>query len=196
MYNMFMKKNGKRDVCIAAALIYFTVYTAVFAEKNKDGGKTLRYRGKRLPSVVELFYVTKIESEIESADYLEIKIKFNIPADPRTLQKNLIRINGKLLPAASLLFFNKAGNKIRIMIPVSFIFEMPDGKKRPFHIDLTEARSFNHIPLYSSHFGDIRCNKEYKFEFSNTQLRKPLKEKHGKIIPASYGEYLRFEEDD
>ncbi len=87
MYNMFMKKNGKRDVCIAAALIYFNVYTAVFAEKNKDGGKTLRYRGKRLPSVVELFYVTKIESEIESADYLEIKIKFNIPADPRTLQK-------------------------------------------------------------------------------------------------------------
>ena len=81
---MFMEKNRKRIVFIASALIYFMLYAAAFAEKHDDDCKTLRYRGKRLPSAVELFYVTKIETEIESGNYLEIEIKFNIPVEPRT----------------------------------------------------------------------------------------------------------------
>ena len=190
---MFMEKNRKRIVFIAAALIYFMLYAAAFAEKHDDDCKTLRYRGKRLPSAVELFYVTKIESEIESGNYLEIEIKFNIPVEPRTLQKKFIRINGNPLLDAAVLSFNKAGNKIKILIPVSVV--LGSEKDEPFYIDLPEAKSFNHIPLYSSHFDDIHCNKEYRFEFVNIHPHKD-KEKHGKITHNHYSEYIRFEEDD
>jgi len=85
----------------------------------------------------------------------EVEIKFNIPVEPRTLQKKFIRINGNPLPGAAVLSFNKAGNKIKILIPVSVV--LGSEKDEPFYIDLPEAKSFNHIPLYSSHFDDIHC---------------------------------------
>lgn len=206
---------------MTVALIFFMLYAAVCADKAKDAKRALPYRGMRMSGSGTVFFVTKVEHEDEHAGTAEIKIKFNIPADPRTLQKQSIRINGKPLPPDALLSFNKAGNKLKILVPASFIFETPDGKGEQFHIDLPEAKSFNQLPLYRSHLGDMRRNKEYTFIFSNPPrenphpdhkvrekppidkpprgkplIGMPLQEPPAENPPAPYGEYLRFEEDD
>ena len=214
-YDEAMKRTEGTAGRMIAAFIFLMVCAVVCAEKAKDPNRALPYRGMRM-SGSSIFFVTKIEHEDERDDIAEIKIKFNIPADPRTLQRQLIHINGKPLPPDAVLSFNKAGNKIRILVPMSFIFGTPDGKNRQFYIDLPEAKSFNHIPLYSSHFSDMRRNTEYKFVFSNLPREmpprgkppmrppsiekppegKPLQEPLGENFSAPYGEYLRFEEDD
>lgn len=162
-----MNVNRRKTTSLAAALIFLTLHAAGFADKPKDSNRALPYRGMRMSGANTIFFVTKIEHEDERNSTAEIKIKFNIPADPRTLQKHSIHINGKPLPPDAFLSFNKAGNKIKILVAASFLFGAQAAKDGRFHIDLPEAKSFNRLPLYRSHFGDMRRNKEYKFFFAN-----------------------------
>ncbi|MGP1455294.1 MAG: sensor histidine kinase [Treponema sp.] len=195
-YDEATKRNGKRAGCMVAAFIFLTIWAIAGAEKSRNPNRALPYRGMRMSGKNSVFFVTKIEHEDERDNTAEIKIKFNLPADPRTLQRSSIRINGKPLPPQAHLSFNKAGNKLKILLPASFIFDMQNEKKGLFHLDLPEAKSFNRLPLHHSHFGDMRCNKEYKFIFSNPAPRKPpmekpLKEPDGENLSIPYGEYLR-----
>ena len=114
-----------------------------------------------------LFYVTEIESEDEENDRIEIEIKFNIPPDPRTLRNERIFINGKPLPPDVRVIFNKAGTKIKILLRRDFIFDAYARHDRPFHIDLPDAKSFNGIPLYRTHFPDLQIDEDYEFRFAN-----------------------------
>lgn len=173
-----------------ALLICFLLHVAVLAESSKEPKHTLPYRGMRVPNTDKLFYVTKIESENKDEN-IEIEIKFNMPLDPRTVQKQSIRINGTPLPPDTLIAFNKAGDKIKMLIRASLLFGEYEGTGHIFQIDLPEVQSFNHIPLYRSQFGDLVRNKEYTFRFLYRLPQKPLKEKHGE----PYGEYVRFEDD-
>ena len=161
-YDEVMKRSGKTIGRIAATFIFSMICAAVCAEKIKEPNHALPYRGMRM-SGSGIFFVTKIEHEDERDDTAEIKIKFNIPADPRTLQRQSIHINGKPLPPDAFISFNKAGNKVKILVPASFIFGMRNEKEGQFHIDLPEAKSFNRLPLYHSHFADMKRNQEYKF---------------------------------
>ena len=184
------------SVSIISVCIFLIMHSALFADKPKDAKHTFSYRGMRMANADGLFYVTKIETEIEQAGIIEIKIKFNMPADPRTLQKKNISINGQFLPADALIAFNKAGDKIKILIRDSFLSAGKDTPNRPFHLDLPEAKSFNHIPLYLSHFDDMECDKEYKFTFLNIPPQKPPKEMHEEMHNHHHYEYVRFEEKD
>ena len=186
------------SVSIISVFIFLIMHSALFADKPKDAKHTFSYRGMRMANADGLFYVTKIETEIEHAGIIEIEIKFNMPADPRTLQKKNISINGQFLPADALIAFNKAGDKIKILIRDSFLSGGKNMANRPFHIDLPEAKSFNHIPLYLSHFDDMECNKEYTFKFLNMPPQKPPKEMHEEMHTHNHHhyEYVRFEEKD
>jgi len=199
-YDTAMTTRKPLGISIIAALIFFSMHIAVFAEKPKDGKHALSYRGMRMPNDGGLFYVTKIETETEHAGIIEIEIKFNIPADPRTLQKTRISINGRFLPADALIAFNKAGDKMKIVIQSSFLSDEKDTANRLFHIDLPEAKSFNHIPLYHSHFDDIKHDKEYTFKFLRTPSQPPnemREEMHGEMHKHTEPryDYVRFEED-
>lgn len=186
------------SVSIISVFIFLIIHSALFADKPKDAKHTFSYRGMRMANTDGLFYVTKIETEIEQSGIIEIEIKFNMPADPRTLQKKNISINGQFLPADTLLAFNKAGDKMKLLIQTSFLSDRKNMANRPFHIDLPEAKSFNHIPLYLSHFDDMECNKEYTFKFLNMPPQKPPKEMHEEMHTHNHHhyEYVRFEEKD
>ena len=93
----------KNPVYIVAAFVFFIMHIALFAEKPKDTKHTLSYRGMRMSNADSLFYVTKIETETEQSDMFEIEIKFNIPADPRTLQKNISVLTVNFYPLRRLL---------------------------------------------------------------------------------------------
>ncbi len=181
---------------IISTLILFSMHIALFAEKPKDAKHTFSYRGIRMCHPGSLFYVTKIETETEPPRVVEIEIKFNMPADPRTLQKNHIAINDRVLPADALVAFNKAGDKMKIVIQTSFLSDGKDTAHHPFHIDLPEAKSFNHIPLYRSHFDDIGHDKEYTFKLRNMPLQKPPKGMCEEMQNHQQYEYVRFEEED
>lgn len=182
---------------VIAALIFFSMHITVFAEKPKDGKHAFSYRGMRMPNDGGLFYVTKMETKTEHAGIIEIEIKFNMPADPRTLQKKHISINGRFLPAGALVAFNKAGDKMKIVIQSSLLSDENGMANRLFHIELPEAKSFNHISLYYSHFDDIECDKEYKFTFLNMPPERPPKDMHGEMHKHAEPryDYVRFEED-
>ena len=184
------------SVGIISALIFFTIHSALFAEKPKDAKHTFSYRGTRMPHTDDLFYVTKIETETEQARVIEIEIKFNMPADPRTLKKKHIALNNHFLPADVLVAFNKAGDKMKILIQNSFLSEETDVINQPFYLDLPEAKSFNHLPLYHSHFDDLRLNKEYTFQMLHKSPQKPPHEMHEEMHNHQRYEYVRFEEED
>lgn len=84
--------TGKRFAGIRAPLIFFIMCFASHAQNARGPKNALPYRGMRMSEEDGLFYVTKIESEREEKDLIEIEI--NIPADPRTLRNALIRIDG------------------------------------------------------------------------------------------------------
>lgn len=197
-YDTVMITHKTLSVSIISVFIFLIMHSALFADKPKDAKHTFSYRGMRMANADGLFYVTKIETEIEQAGIIEIEIKFNMPADPRTLQKKNISINGQFLPADVLLAFNKAGDKMKLLIQTSFLSDGKNMANRPFHIDLPEAKSFNHIPLYLSHFDDMECNKEYTFKFLNIPRQKPPKEMHEEMYTHNHHhyEYVRFEEKD
>ena len=199
-YDGVMKRKVQIAERMMAVLLFFMINATAGADKTKDANRALPYRGMRRSGNDSVFFVSKIENEDEANDTIEIKIKFNIPADPRTLQKQSIRINGKPLPSDAVLFFNKAGNKIKMLVSAVFIFGEHGKKDGAFYIDLPNAKSFHQISLYRSHFGDMRRNKEYTFTFSNKPQEnvptgKLLKEPPGEKQPAHYGDYLRLEEE-
>lgn len=186
----------KKPVYIVAAFVFFIMHIALFAEKPKDAKHVFSYRGMRMSNMEGLFYVTKIETETEQSGMFEIEIKFNISADPRTLQKKHISLNGQFLPAEALVTFNKAGDKMKILIRDSFLFDGKDKQNHPFYIDLQQAKSFNNVPLYHSHFDDIGRDKEYKFKFLDMPpQRSPKETEEMKMHGDSHYEYVRFEED-
>ncbi len=86
--------TGKKSAGIRAPLIFFIMCFASHAQNARGSKNALPYRGMRMSDGDGLFYVTKIESKREEKDLIEIEIKFNIPADPRTLRNELIRIDG------------------------------------------------------------------------------------------------------
>lgn len=189
------------SVSIISVFIFLIMHSALFADKPRDAKHTFSYRGMRMSNADGLFYVTKIETEIEHSGIIEIEIKFNMPADPRTLQKKHISINGQFLPTDAvdaLVAFNKAGDKMKLLIQDSFLSGGKDMPNRSFYIDLPEAKSFNHVPLYLSHFDDIERDKEYTFRFLNMPPQKPSKEMHEEMHTHNHHhyEYVRFEEKD
>ena len=164
---MRMKKNRPALSFYRSAMLFIFLFfsLALFAQNAKNMHHAHPYRGTRTGNTDALFYVTKIESEKEENAYIEIK--FNIPADPRTLQKHSIFINEKPLMQDSRIVFNKAGNKIKIFIRVD-----KDNKiGMPLQIDLPDAKSFNNIPIYRSRFTDMKIGKEYGFVFSDEYIR-------------------------
>ena len=191
--------NKSTAGCIAAGLVFFIVYSVIHAQNTQDPNRVLPYRGRRLSDNHGLFYVIKIETEREHDD-IEIKIKFNIPADPRTLQNKSVRINGKPLPPDARILFNKAGNKIKILVRASFIFDKNEKHAQPFQIDIPEAKGFNALPVYCAQFDGIYYGKEYGFWFSDEPPQKLHGRKQGTIREqlhgGPYGGYMRFEEDE
>ena len=166
---MRMKKNTSALSFYRSAPFFIFLFfsSALFAQNAKNMHHAHPYRGTRTGNTDALFYVTKIESEKEENAYIEIEIKFNIPADPRTLQKHSIFINEKPLMQDCRIVFNKAGNKIKIFIRA-------DKEKKigmPLQIDLPDAKSFNNIPIYRSRFTDMKIGKEYGFVFSDEYIR-------------------------
>ena len=194
-YGMIPVMIVRKNAAMLLLPFFFSLLTTLCADSLKEPHHVVPYRGMRMPYKGDIFYVTKIESEKERDDMIEIEMKFNMPVDPRTLQRHHILINDKPLPADALLYFNKTGDKIKILIKTTVIFAADREQNRPFQILLQEARSFNNMPLYHSRFDDLYCEKEYRFKFSNKssklQRNKP---------PTSQDEpccgYLRFEEQD
>ena len=164
--------TGKKYAGVRALLIFFIMCFASHAQNARGPKNALPYRGMRMSEWDGLFYVTKIESEREENDLIEIEIKFNIPADPRTLRNELIRIDGKPLPPDARIVFNKAGTKIKILLRRAFLFGAHAQSDRPFQIDLAEAKSFNAVPIYSSRFPDLRFDREYEFRFVRAMPKK------------------------
>jgi len=213
--------TGKK-ITDTAALIFFICCTIALSQNARDPKGARPYRGMRMSGADDLFYVTKIESENEENDRIEIEIKFNIPPDPRTLRNEFIRINGKPLPPDARIVFNKAGTKIKILLRKDFIFDAHERRDRPFRIDLPDAKSFNAIPLYRTDFPDLKIDGEYEFRFVKVMPKKMHDGGHGEIRnvrpddrqsgiradPPGHmqgvhpqdangicGEYMRFEED-
>nr|WP_180485070.1 hypothetical protein [Treponema socranskii] len=213
--------TGKK-IAGTAVLIFFICCTIAFPQNARDPKDARPYRGMRMSGADDLFYVTKIESENEEHDRIEIEIKFNIPPDPRTLRNEFIRINGKPLPPDARIAFNKAGTKIKILLRKDFIFDAHERRDRPFRIDLPDAKSFNSIPLYRTDFPDLKIDGEYEFRFVKTMPKKMHDGGHGEMHnarpndggddmhtdPSGHmqgahpqdanricGEYMRFEED-
>lgn len=164
-----------------AALIFFMCCTIALSQNARDPKGARPYRGMRMSGADDLFYVTKIESENEENDRIEIEIKFNIPPDPRTLRNEFIRINGKPLPPDARIVFNKAGTKIKILLRKDFIFDAHARRDRSFQIDLPDAKSFNAIPLYRTDFPDLKIDGEYEFRFVNAMPKKMHDEEHGEM---------------
>lgn len=164
-----------------AALIFFICCTIALSQNARDPKGARPYRGMRMSGTDDLFYVTKIESENEENDRIEIEIKFNIPPDPRTLRNEFIRINGKPLPPDARIVFNKAGTKIKILLRRAFISDAHERRDRPFQIDLPEAKSFNAIPLYRTYFPDLKIDREYEFRFVNAMPKKMHDGGHGEM---------------
>ena len=164
-----------------AALIFFMCCTIALSQNARDPKGARPYRGMRMSGADDLFYVTKIESENEENDRIEIGIKFNIPPDPRTLRNEFIRINGKPLPPDARIVFNKAGTKIKILLRKDFIFDAHARRDRSFQIDLPDAKSFNAIPLYRTDFPGLKIDREYEFRFVNATPKKMHDEEHGEM---------------
>lgn len=165
---MIIQKNTDAILTLA---FFFLLMTALCADTAKEPQHVRPYRGMRMPHKGGVFYVKKIEIEIERDDkarniMVEIALKFNMPVDPRTLQRNLIYINEKPLPADAQLSFNKAGDKIKILMQAAALFAANQNQPQPLHIMLPEARSFNALPLYHNRFDDLYCEKEYTFKLS------------------------------
>lgn len=184
-YDRAMEQNKK---LVAAHLIFVLCALFAFAQNNQRARESSPYRGKRMMKEHMLFFVTAIESEREKNNLAELEIKFNIPVDPRTLQKRHIRINGSSLPSEAIVAFNKEGTKIKILLPIEIIVSR---RSEPFfHIELPDAKSFNNMPLYQMRFDDLRFNREYEFRFVGA-LKNHLDEMSGN----QRGEYMRFEDD-
>ena len=164
-----------------AALIFFICCTIALSQNARDPKGARPYRGMRMSGADDLFYVTKIESENEENDRIEIEIKFNIPPDPRTLRNEFILINGKPLPPDARIVFNKAGTKIKILLRKVFISDAHERRDRPFRIDLPDAKSFNAIPLYRTDFPDLKIDREYEFRFVNAMPKKMHDGGHGEM---------------
>ena len=164
-----------------AALIFFICCMIALSQNARDPKGARPYRGMRMSGTDDLFYVTKIESENEENDRIEIEIKFNIPPDPRTLRNEFIRINGKPLPPDARIVFNKAGTKIKILLRKVFISDAHERRDRSFRIDLPEAKSFNAIPLYRTYFPDLKIDREYEFRFVNAMPKKMHDGGHGEM---------------
>ena len=159
-YDKAMKRSKK---LVAACLIFASCVLFAFAQNKPGGRESFPYRGKRMMEERTLFFVTEIESEHEKNNFAELEIKFNIPVDPRTVQKQHIRINGNPLPPEAIIAFNKAGTKIKILLPVEIIISRRG--EQFFRIELPDAKSFNNMPLYQARFDDLRFNREYEFRF-------------------------------
>ena len=172
--------TGKK-IAGTAALIFFICCMIALSQNARDPKGVRPYRGMRMSGADDLFYVTKIESENEENDRIEIEIKFNIPPDPRTLRNEFIRINGKPLPPGARIVFNKAGTKIKILLRRTFISDAHERRDRPFRIDLPEAKSFNAIPLYRTYFPDLNIDREYEFRFVNAMPKKMHDGGHGEM---------------
>lgn len=184
---MIVRKN-------AAMLLlpfFFSLLTTLCADSLKEPHHVVPYRGMRMPHKSDVFYVIKIESEKERNDMIEIEMKFNMPVDPRTLQRHHILINDKPLPSDVRLHFNKAGDKIKILMQAAALFTAEQEQNQPFHIELPEARSFNNMPLYHSRFDDLYCEKEYTFTFAKFR-----RNESSAAHEAFCCDYLRFEERD
>ena len=172
--------TGKK-IAGTAALIFFICCTIALSQNARDPKGARPYRGMRMSGGDDLFYVTKIESENEENDRIEIEIKFNIPPDPRTLRNEFIRMNGKPLPPDARIAFNKAGTKIKILLRKDFISDAHERRDRPFRIDLPDAKSFNSIPLYRTDFPDLKIDGEYEFRFVNAMPKKMHDGGHGEM---------------
>ena len=205
-----------------AAIMFFICAAIAFSQNARERKGTRPYRGMRMSDECGLFYVTKIESENEENDYIDIEIKFNMPPDPRTLRNESVLINGKPLPSDVRIAFNKAGTKIKILLRRHFIFDTNARRDRMLQIDLPDAKSFNAIPLYRTYFPDLKIEREYEFRFVHTMRKKMNSGMHCEMhsIPSDdrgndihtdssahtrsmhtddvnaviCGEYLRFEE--
>ena len=164
-----------------AALIFFMCCTIVLSQNARDPKGARPYRGMRMSGADNLFYVTKIESENEENDRIEIEFNFYIHAVTRTLRIEFMRIYGKPLPPYSRFFFNIAGTNIKILLRKDFIFDAHERRDRPFQIDLPEAKSFNAIPLYRTYFPDLKIDREYEFRFVNAMPKKMHDGGHGEM---------------
>lgn len=59
------------SVSIISVFIFLIIHSALFADKPKDAKHTFSYRSMRMANADGLFYVTKIETEIEQAGIIE-----------------------------------------------------------------------------------------------------------------------------
>lgn len=150
----------KKEFLIFFIIIVFAFSLVAQNIPQKQGDeKFFQYRGSRMSSKPSVFFVLEIEAEHED-DAVELEIKFNTHINPASMDTKFILINEKPLPQKTRVKFNKAGTKIELTIPQNIFYKM---YSNPFSIRLTEAKSFNSIPLQKNYFENIYLDCEYRF---------------------------------
>ena len=85
----------------------------------KDSDNIINYRGTRTYSENLPLKISNIKSERKADDIVCVVIIFNQSIDPRSLDHDSFFINNQALPFGTRFTFNRKGNTIKIMVPVS-----------------------------------------------------------------------------
>ena len=147
--------------------VLFSVLIVCMPAYTETGGQhsnpDISYHGMRMMRKSPFFYVRKIETVLSGNNQIFIDIHFNTAVDPRTVTIKSILLNNEPLPADTGRMFNKAGNVLRLSLPLTYSSELMKSGYTQLQLTLCSAESFNGTKLSQNQFGGLSCGNVYVY---------------------------------
>ena len=100
----------------------------------RDPENIIKYRGHRAYTDNQPLKVSQISCERKANDLVFVVIIFNQSVDPRSVHHDSFNVNNSPLPLGTRFTYNKMGNKVRLLVPVT---------TDSFKIKIQDIRSFD-----------------------------------------------------
>jgi len=158
----YMKKLFR---CIIP-ILFSVIITGMPAYTEADSGHSkpdISYHGMRMMRKSPFFYVRKIETVLSDNNRIFIDIHFNTAVDPRTVTISSILINNEPLPSDTGRMFNKAGNVLRLSLPLTYSSALIKSGYTQMQLTLCSAESFNGTQLSRNQFSELSCGNVYVY---------------------------------
>ena len=105
-----------------------------FPPPPRDPENIIKYRGHRAYTDNQPLKVSQISCERKAKDLVFVVIIFNQSVDPRSVHHDSFNVNNSPLPLGTRFTYNKMGNKVRLLVPVT---------TDSFKIKIQDIRSFD-----------------------------------------------------
>ena len=170
-YTVRMIRKSRRAGMLICMMIVFSAAASLCTGQPEGFPEhhAMPYHGMRMMRSAGVFEVRRLQIRQASAGNIQVDILFSGPVDPRTVVPASVKMNGIALPETTLVQFNRAGNAMRLVLPLEF--EVVDAQV--ITLELFDIKSFNGTALTRTGFDGLTgsCMRVFGSEEHNGNVR-------------------------